>query len=309
LDDNWERAIPFFNIQKSELTEICNRYDAGLRINSYKALRTGCRNSNYAVKTNKGDYFLRIFPPGDSAYLNEKTVNKILLDKINIPRLYFASEFKNRGCLIYGYIDSVPLQSRLADKARLKDDIVRQAAKSAAVIHGFKGDDFPGLTKNGYPPYAEWYELFLSNVKAVSRLGHETVKRVRRLVAENGPKLREIDKHQSFTHGDFRPANMLLDDKNTVYIADWEFAGEGHTLGDIGQFFRYRRYFDDNHLSVFKEEYDKHARVRLPGDWYALSRLRDLVNPLQMIGGDTERPLMFQDLKNVVLDSLEYFGY
>jgi thiamine kinase-like enzyme len=309
VDNIWERSIPFFRISKSDLSEIFHKYDANLRIYSYEEVGIGCRNSNYTIKTNNGYYFLRIFPPDNNGYLNEKAVCNILHNKINIPEMYFISEFENRGCLIYEYINSKTLQSKFLDNVRLENDIIRQVAKSAAIIHNFKGDEFIGLKKIDVPPFFEWYDLFLSNTRAAERIGHETVKKVQRFIADSESKLHEIDKYQSFIHGDFRPANMLIDNQNIVFIVDWEFPGNGHTLADIGQFFRYRGCFDNEHLLVFETEYNKHASVRLPHDWYELSRLRDLVNPLQMIGANDELPLKYQDLKSIILDTLEYFGY
>jgi aminoglycoside phosphotransferase (APT) family kinase protein len=140
-------------------------------------------------------------------------------------------------------------------------------------------------------------------------MGPETVTRVHRLIRDSRSKLREIDRYQGFIHSDFRPANMLLDKQNRVYIVDWEFPCSGHILGDIGQFFRYRSCFDAEHLVVFEREYNRQAAVTLPPNWYELGRLRDLVNPLQMLGDNNELPSKFQDLKHIILATLEYFGY
>jgi thiamine kinase-like enzyme len=309
MDNIWERSIPFFRVLPSDLSRILRDLDPDLTIISYEEVNVGCRNSNYKVVTNYGSYFLRITPPDEKRYLNEKAVFDILSHKINVPKLCFVSEFDNRGCLIYEYLNAVALQSLLARNIRMKDDIIRQVAKSAAMIHNLKCDDFRGLMPLDVPPFPEWYDLFLSNAKVVKRIGSDTARRVNRLIAGNEPKLQEIDSHQSFIHGDFRPANMLIDSQDRVFVVDWEFPGNGHTLADIGQFFRYRSCFDKEHLTVFETEYNKWAAVRLPGNWFELSRLRDLVNPLQMIGANEELPLKYQDLKNLILDTLEYFGY
>jgi len=309
MDNNWERSIPFIPISRADLAEIFHKYDAHLAILSCTEVSMGCRNSHYKVNTNNGSYFLRIFPPGDNRYRNEQPVFNVLYDKINLPKLHFVSEINGRGCLIYEYINAVSLQSRCSANVRLENGIVCQVAKSAAIMHNFRADDFSGLIEMDTPPFCEWFDLFLSDHKTVERMGNETVQRVRRLIADSASKLREIDRYQSFIHGDFRPANMLLDHQNQVFIVDWEFPGGGHSLADIGQFFRYRGCFDNEHLSVFETEYNAQAAVSLPRDWYELSRLRDLVNPLQMMGDKAEMPLKYHDLKNIILDTLELLGY
>ena len=47
----------------------------------------------------------------------------------------------------------------------------------------------------------------------------------------------------------------------------------------------------------------------MPSDWYQLSKLRDLVNPLQMLGAKENLPQKYADLKNIVLNTLAFFGY
>ncbi len=309
MDNIWERSVPFFRISPTDLTEIFHQYDPGLTVQSYQEVNAGCRNSNYIVNTTRGAYFLRFCPPAESGYLNEKIIFGALYPKINIPRLYFASEFKGREYLIYEYLEAVPLQSCLLGNTRLKNEIVSQVARSAAVIHNQPADNFTGLTQIETPPYEEWYDLFLDNPRAAARIGSETVKRVRQLISHSGPELSQINSYQSFIHRDFRPANMLIAPQNVLFIVDWEFPGAGHTLADIGQFFRYRGCFDEEHLAVFEAEYNKQAIVHLPSDWFELSCLRDLVNPLQMIGAEADLPLKYQDLKNLIRDTLEYFGY
>jgi serine/threonine protein kinase len=309
MDNNWERSIPFMPISRADLAEIFHNYDAHLAILSCAEVRMGCRNSHYKVNTTHGSYFLRIFPPGDNRFWNEQSVFNVLYNKINIPKVHFVSEINGRGCSIYEYINSVSLQSRCSANVRLENGVVCQAAKSAAIMHNFSADDFNGLIEINTPPFCEWFDLFLSDNKTVERIGNETVQRVRRLIADSASKLVEIDRYQSFIHGDFRPANMLLDHQNQVFIVDWEFAGGGHRVADIGQFFRYRNCFDNEHLAVFETEYNALAAVSLPRDWYELSRLRDLVNPLHMLGEKAELQLKFHDLKNLILDTLELLGY
>jgi thiamine kinase-like enzyme len=309
VDDIWERSIPFFTLTPAELAAIFHQYDASLELLSWQPVLNGCRNSHYIVETGRGRYFLRLFPPSDRSYLNEAAVNHLLRSQVAAPELYYVAQFQKRGCLIYEFIDAVSLQSRFRDKLRLDNEIIRQVAHQAAAIHNFKAADFRGLTPLDLPPFNTWFESFLSNTQAASRLGPTTVQKVRRLIKDKAAQLAEIDRYQTFIHSDFRPANMLIDDQNRVYIVDWEFPGNGHSLADIGQFFRYRDSFDQEHLSVFESEYNRRALAPLPDDWSGLSRLRDLVNPLQMIGAGQELPLKYHDLNNLILATLEFFGY
>jgi len=282
MDNIWERSMPLYRIDLSEMNIIFHNFDNSIKVLSFKEINVGCRNSNFIVETNLGTYFLRISPPNDNGYVNEKAVLKLLKNIINMPTLHYSTIFKDRICLIYEYINAVSLQSRCSDSVYLENDIIQQVAKTAALIHNFKGEGINEFIKLDLPPYITWYEIFLNNSNTRRRLGNETIERVKKLIREYESSLCVIESYQSLIHRDFRPANMIVDNNNVVFIVDWEGAGMGHALADIGQFFRYRNCFKEDQMSLFETEYNKHADIHLPQNWFDLGKLRDLVNPLHM---------------------------
>lgn len=160
-----------------------------------------------------------------------------------------------------------------------------------------------------YPPYITWYDLFMNNAIAQRRMGKGLVSRLKKLILDKSSEIAEIDDFRGFIHSDFRPANMLVDKNDSVYIVDWEYACFGHILADIGQFFRYHTFFSPELLLCFEEHYNKLSDRKLRSNWYALSKLRDLVNPLQMLGTEGEQPNKDTDLIEIILGTLNYFGY
>ncbi|MFR6111895.1 MAG: hypothetical protein ACLUIQ_11630 [Dialister invisus] len=69
-------------------------------------------------------------------------------------------------------------------------------------------------------------------------------------------------------HGDFRPANMIVDDP--ALCGGLEAARVGHILpADIGQFFRYRRFTAE--IVRFRRPI-RRQEATLPPDWRRMSR-------------------------------------
>lgn len=190
----------------------------------------------------------------------------------------------------------------------MDDNMMKQVAISAAIIHNSHISD-PSIFDDDYPPYPTWYDYFLNEDFTMKRLGMDVIERVRNLINNNKNLITEIDKYTSFVHSDFRPANMMIDDNNDVWIVDWEFSGYGHSLADIGQFFRYQECFEPDQLELFEQIYNQESNRSLPKDWYRLCKIRDLVNPLQMLGAQEKCPEKQKDLKNLVIDILNQFGY
>lgn len=310
MDNLWERSIPFYNIGIKEITDIFKLYDKHFEIFDFATINVGCRNSNYKVNTNKGFFLLRICPLNDVSYKKEKIISEVFSGRIKVPKLLFVSDnnITERVCLIYEYVNGSSMQDMLIQRGKFEDDIIKQVAKSAAFIHNSNVVN-SGEFDNDYAPFSMWYDLFLEKDIVTERIGIDIKERVKKLIGDKQSDLNIIDKYISFIHSDFRPANMIIDKNNNVWIVDWEFSGFGHSLADVGQFFRYSNCFEQSQISKFEAAYNSLAKRTLPANWYELSKLRDLVNPLQMLGAKENLPQKYTDLKNLILDTLVFFGY
>lgn len=310
MDNVWERSIPFYNLGIREIAGIFTEYDKHFKILNYIPINVGCRNSNYKVYTNQGYFLLRVCPLNDISYKKERSISELFYGYINVPKLLFVSEnnMTQRICLIYEYIHGNSMQEMLIQRGKLEDSIIIQVAESASYIHNYDIIN-KGEFDNDYPPFLTWYDLFLEKEMVTGRIEKEIKERVKTLIADKKRYLYEIDKYVSFIHSDFRPANMLIDKNNSIWIVDWEFSGFGHSLGDIGQFFRYEDNFNQKQIRIFQEAYNSSSNRILPSNWYELSKLRDLVNPLQMLSAKENLPEKYIDLKNIVLNTLMFFGY
>lgn len=312
MDNLWERSIPFYKVNIKDAESIFKEYNNSLEILDLTAINIGCRNSNYKITTDNGLFLLRICPLGDTSWEKEKIISELLSKDINVPRLLFSSEdnITQRVCLIYEFIDGCSLQQSITANGTFEDNIITQAAETAAHIHNFdviNNGEF--TTLDNYPPFLMWYDLFLENDAAAMRIGNDDKERIKKLISAKQDDLNVIAQYTSFIHSDFRPANMLVDKNNKIWIVDWEFSGFGHRLADIGQFFRYSNCFNSEQIRKFEEMYNRISKKPLPDNWYDLSKLRDLVNPLQMIGTKEDLPEKYKDLKNLILDTLNFFGY
>ncbi|MGD7022256.1 aminoglycoside phosphotransferase family protein [Rossellomorea vietnamensis] len=309
MDDIWERSFPFYHIERADAEEIFSKFDKRIEIVDYTPINIGCINSNYRVATNKGPFLLRILPLNETGYIAEEKAHSIFYGYINIPELLYVStdNITKRTCLIYRYIEGTSMQDKIKKHGKLDDMIIKKVAESAALIHNtpFKEDDEGEI----YPPFHTWFNLFLNQENVIGRLGIDLKKRVERLVDNKEGDLKVIEKFKSFIHSDFRPANMMIDQAGEVWIVDWEFSGGGHSLADIGQFFRYSHSFKREQVLQFGKIYNHYAIRSLPADWYELSKLRDLVNPLQMLGAKGSRPNKYRDLKEIIKGTVLFFDY
>lgn len=305
MDILWERSIDFYPVEKRIVREIIREFDKGCTVQEIQPISMGCRNSNYTVTTDRRKMLLRICPPDGDSSAKEILLFNELSGSVRMPEIFHVSTMNSTGrvCLLYEFIDGVPLNKMISANGGATDELVMQAAQYSAFIHRCSkslGSEFHAFE---LPPFFIWYDVFLNSSRTQERLGEALTKHVRSFMQRKANDLLvEIDALQSLTHGDYRPANMLIDGKGRITVVDWEYAGYGHTLADIGQFFRYRQFYSNKHRRLFKREYDSIADKRLPENWYSLSRIRDLINPLQMLDAENDAQIKYQDLISVILD-------
>lgn len=151
-------------------------------------------------------------------------------------------------------------------------------------------------------PLKEWYDMFL-NTKVRSRLGESLFNRILKTVNKYSNQLEILDEDIRLVHGDFQGTNILISN-NEPYILDWEFAMAGHPIADIGQFFRYDKYYNEDLIRAFEMEYRKYSDYILGDDWYKISKLRDIVNLIQLMDTEENMPYKFKDIINILNKTL-----
>jgi aminoglycoside phosphotransferase (APT) family kinase protein len=88
--------------------------------------------------------------------------------------------------------------------------------------------------------------------------------------------VRGFDQDTTLQHSDYKPWNLRGRDGRIAAVLDWEFAFSGPRLNDIGNFIRYSDRQPPEYLTRFAAGYQAGGGA-LPGDWFRLARLQDLI--------------------------------
>jgi len=307
MDLNWERSYPFYEIGVNEIKALFPQLAKHQAITLQK-IQIGCRNSNYLLSAGQSKYLLRISSEDLPLFSNEISLNKDLTKLVKCPQL-LDYKFKNlRFFLLYEYIPGENLSKYLTTN-KLSANHINQVAASLANIHSFdqKGDYV--IRELDLPPFQSWYDYFLSNPKTLQLLGDKRSNYIKSVIQEHPELLEQITNYTSFIHSDFRPANMIITPSDQIYYVDWEYCTIGHSLADMGQFFRYSSSFNANDLSLFANTYNSIATTKIPPNWYPLARLRDLINPLQLLGSVEKKLQQEEDLLKVIDEIIEELAY
>ncbi|GAA0079146.1 hypothetical protein UT300005_35250 [Clostridium sp. CTA-5] len=316
MEYNWERSLPFLNIDLHTANKLLKEILEDNTIENIIPINEGCRTSNYILKITNSNkkYILKIFPELNCDYKKENNLLKLLKDKVQVQNIYYISKsyiINNRTFALYEYIEGKTLGQAIKDGYIIDENFIKEVAKALAMIHKFKFNSIGEFNEklevvNKLPPLYTWYANFM-DINFKNRLGQDVIDRINTIVQNNLQALIELDKDISLVHGDFQGTNILINNKKLAGIIDWEFSMAGHALADIGQLFRYENYFDENLINIFEKEYNKHSDKKLIKGWYKIAKLRDLVNLIQLISAKEEMPNKYKEIKGIIMKTLNIF--
>lgn len=312
MEQNWERTLPFINIDVNTAEVLFESILEKTQIKNISSILEGCRTTNYIITTEDKKYLLKIFFSNEQNYKKEvMLLNKLKKDEINVQSVYKISKsnlIEGKEFGIYEYVDGISLGRYLAEGNKVDKAFISSISRALAKIHSYRFERAGFFDENlkvvdVLPPLRQWYEMFL-NKNARIRLGTYNVEKISMAVSKYQGIIDHLDKDIRLVHGDFQGTNILINDNKLGCILDWEFSMAGHPLADIGQFFRYDQYYDRDLIMEFERGYRKYSDYILPDDWYKISKLRDMVNLIQLMGMEQHMPNKFNDIKNIIERSL-----
>ncbi len=202
------------------------------------ALEGGITNRNYRVRFGGRDCVLRL-PGRDTALLgidrDSERLASLEAAQLKIgPALLAAGE----GYLVTEYLDAAPIAPEL----------LRAAPESAAqALRAFHESGLQLPTRFWVPDLLDDYEWIVAQRGVSLPVAYGEARSVARRIAASLPL-----EHPVPCHDDLLPANLLAlhSDPGHALLVDWEYAGMGHRMFDLGN------------LAV-NNEFDEHTEERL----------------------------------------------
>jgi thiamine kinase-like enzyme len=111
----------------------------------------------------------------------------------------------------------------------------------------------------------------------------------------------KVHHNACLTHADYKPINLLYTGKD-ICVLDWEFAHAGIGLLDFAILLRHRKLFAFDQQALEYGYTD--AGGTLPEEWYRSALITDFVNILTLLDGPSERPKLFEQLKQSIQNTL-----
>jgi len=238
-----------------------------------RLLSGGACNSNYLVRTPKGERFVcRIHARGNPHV--EKFVVGLLDDSIPTPEcLWIGDEVS-----VMTFIEGAHFQPT--------SNLVQEAGRIIGRLNQISLSQFGQISPDGKVTSFDDWESFeagllghLDKTSVRNYLEIDSIDALRTLLKKHRELLQSFDACHNLVHSDFRPDNILTANDSIVGVLDWEFAHSGCSYMDIGNILRHipSKWEQDLTLGLKDEGFE------LPENWRFRSLLIDLCSHLEFL--------------------------
>lgn len=315
MEIGWERTLPLVKINNDLIINLFKGVVKAEDIVHIDLLDEGCRTTNYMISTkSENKYLLKIFYENDKSY--KKDISLFNMIKNNIPvqdilKIDRDMRINNKEYIIYRYIDGNTISQWLKQGKKLTKELLISVASILGQIHNIKFETRGYLDEklnvtNEVEPIANLFDKHINdNVKL--RLGNENINKIKSIIYKYEEELSYIEKDSRLIHGDFQGTNIIINNETVSGIIDWEFCMSGSPLMDMGQFFRYEEYFDNELIIAFENEYKKVCDYKLMDNWYNISKIIDLLSLIQLMNRDEDMPNKYNKIIQIIEVVIEKF--
>ncbi len=286
--------------------------ESGVEVVSVVRIEEGLANENYRVETISGEsYFFRVYKRERAAQELEAALAASLVRLIPIPAVLYVnrdaavslSEWSPGATLQRVFASDRP--DRVVAYARELGQILSRIARVRFDSAGFF--DSALIVTHRWTSFWDgilgYFDHCARRAVALGRLDERCRAQIESIFARDDKAIREATSEPCLSHGDYKPANILVDGSRVTAILDWEFAHSGSWLLDAGQLLRY--------LGPVRESFAREFEVGLtdgdvtiPCGWSDLARTIDIVNLVDFLCRPAASQTQILDVLGLLDESL-----
>lgn len=283
---------------------LCNSLD------EWEILSGGALNTTYRIKMGSKHFVLRLYARDRAHCKTEKAIHRLIDSKVPTPTLIYANETHEPWAYsIFEFVSGKPLFEMTQEN---QTALSYELGRVLALIHSFKFQQ-SGLFGDGMkvahafeigssPYFEETHSVLLKGKYVRQRLGDQLTHDVISFIEKNKGFFPIVADNVCLTHSDFKPVNLLCNDNGKVVVLDWEFAHAGIGILDFAILLRHRDQFPCD-IKALEKGYSDFGG-KLPKDWFHSALITDFVNMITLLEAPPERPLLFQQLKTLIENTI-----
>jgi len=309
--ENWENPREQYRFRAGTYAKMVRQAFPHKKLLSYEEIAGGCANLNIKihVEDHATPFMLRIYLRDPEAASREKNLGALLHETVPVPRTYYIGEEKGFRFAITEFIPGITLRTLLLgqepqDVGVLMQEVGETLQKIASHTFpksGFFTENLDVLTPFSKDDYLAFAKECLENPVVVSELKPETISKIEHYL-EKYSDLFPGKAEAHLVHGDFNPANILVDKIGNHWkitgILDWEFSFSGSPLWDVAGMLRYAHHMP----RTFQESFLRGLNIVLPKRWEITLHLLNLTSLLDCLKRSDPKnsPSQLSDIRGLI---------
>jgi len=290
----WEKTSVTHQLPHDIVEQMVRLAYPDRKLISYELIAGGCANLNIKIllKDEKHPLILRVYLRDKDAAYREQKLAALLKKTVPMPLTHYIGEIESYRFAITEFIHGISLRDLLLGDA--PHDLSAIMYEVGTILSKITAHEFSragffdkelGVISCESSDVMKFAQDCLAHTTVLSVLAPERISEIHKIIEQYG-HLFPGKKEKYLVHGDFDPANILVDNINDTWVVtgilDWEFAFSGSYLWDVANMLRYAHKmpleFQDSFLTGLVN-----SAVALPENWPVTVNLLNLSSLLDCL--------------------------
>lgn len=319
---DWEKKSVTYQLPEGMVEKIVRLAYPDKKLTSSQLIAGGCANLNYKIQLENGKnpLILRVYLRDKDAAYREQNLAELIKETVPVPLTHYIGELEGYHFSITEFMNGVPLRDLLlSDTPHDLSAIMREVGMifSKITVYEFSKPGFLNHELEVIPyessDIIKFAQDCLNDRTVLSVLDPSVIAEIKKAIKQYA-YLFLTDHEKHLVHGDFDPANILVDNINDFWVVtgilDWEFAFSGSYLWDVANMLRYAHKMPPEFHNSFIDALGKNG-MTLPADWRTTTHLLNLSSLLDLLKrSDPQRhPNRCADIRELITHILSELKY
>lgn len=291
---DWEKTSTTCQLPEGMVEKMVRLAYPDKKLTSSELIAGGCANLNIKIQleNEKHPLIFRIYLRDKDAAYREQKLAIWLKETVPVPLTHYIGEFEGHNFAITEFMPGIPLRDLLLkctphDLSAIMSEVGMILSKITAYEFsksGFLNKDLEVVPYES-SDVIKFAQDCLNDRTVVSVLSPEVIAEIKQTIEQHASLFATGDE-KHLVHGDFDPANILVDKINDSWVItgvlDWEFAFSGSYLWDVANMLRYAYKMPPEFQNSFIDALQRNG-IKLPHDWRTTAHLLNLSSLLDLL--------------------------
>ncbi|WP_371253840.1 phosphotransferase [Orientia tsutsugamushi] len=291
---DWEKTSVTYQLPEGIAEKMVRLAYPDETLISSEVIAGGCANLNIKIQLENQNkpLILRVYLRDKDSADREQKLAALIKETVPIPLTHYIGELERHHFAITEFMPGISLRNLLLgavthDLSAIMHEVGLILSKITAHEFSEAGlfDKELEVVQYESSDVIKFAQGCLNDKTVLSALDPSVIAEIKKAIEQHASSVPTSDE-KHLVHGDFDPANILVDKINGSWVVtcilDWEFAFSGSCLCDVANMLRYAHKMPPEFQNLFIDALQRNG-IKLPPDWHTTIHLLNLSSLLDLL--------------------------